>query len=95
MLPAKMLSRKKGHELEKRKVWLLLQAGKYYPLSHRAPIIAEPIYGGSFIPDPLFNLLMGQFPSKRRMIRPISISVPFSADPCSTLPYNAVDLYFY
>lgn len=26
----------------------------------------------------LFNLLMGQFPSKRRMTRPISISVPFS-----------------
>lgn len=52
--------------------------GKYYPLSHPAPIIVGSIHGRSFIPDPLFNLLMGQFPSKRRMIRPISISVPFS-----------------
>lgn len=71
---------------QKKRSSAIVTTGKYYPLSHPAPIIAEPIHWRSFIPDPLFNLLMGQFPSKRRMIRPISISVLFSGPSSKSVP---------
>lgn len=84
-LSEKMLSQKKDCELKKKKkkkslggcchdreILLFIAS-----LSHhcRADTWKE-LYSRS-----LFNLLMGQFPSKRRMIRPISISVPFSERP--------------